>query len=176
MSHTRCAQKVGFQHISPWYLGNNTYSGWCGNYTPYESEKISPGTYWLHHVSLISYPLKSCPRLLSPLKHFPTTFPLSVPQIFLVVYSSILNTEAAGFSEKLGGFYKTTQRHIHQDSTLHIHCRVSPIFCKISNRGCCRSILQIIPNVYKIKSFQCLLPDSKCGPRVKLIIHLHLIV
>ena len=50
VAHTRCAQKAGFQYTSPWYLGNNTSSGWCGNYTPYESEKISPGTYWLHHV------------------------------------------------------------------------------------------------------------------------------
>jgi len=47
---SRCAQKAGFQHTSPWYLGNNTTSGWCGNYAPYEREKFSPGTYWLHLV------------------------------------------------------------------------------------------------------------------------------
>ena len=35
---------------SPWYLGNNTSSGWCFNYTLYEREKFSPGTYWLHYV------------------------------------------------------------------------------------------------------------------------------
>jgi hypothetical protein len=27
-----------------------TSSDWCGNYTTYEREKFSPGTYWLHHV------------------------------------------------------------------------------------------------------------------------------
>jgi len=43
-SHTM-PQKAGFQHTSPCYLGNNTFSGWCGNYTPYEREKISPETY-----------------------------------------------------------------------------------------------------------------------------------
>jgi len=43
-------KKAGFQHTSPWYLGNNTARGWCGNYTPHEREKFSPGTYWLHHV------------------------------------------------------------------------------------------------------------------------------
>jgi len=42
----------GFQHTSSWYLGNNTSSGCCGNYTPYEREKFSPGTYWLHYVCL----------------------------------------------------------------------------------------------------------------------------
>ena len=31
---TRCTKKPGFQHTSPWYLGNNTSSGWCGNYSP----------------------------------------------------------------------------------------------------------------------------------------------
>jgi len=45
-----------FQHTSPLYLLNNTSSGWCGNYTPYEREKVSPGTYWLHHVHLPSSP------------------------------------------------------------------------------------------------------------------------
>jgi len=31
--HTQCAQKAGFLHTSPWYIGNNTTNGWCGNYT-----------------------------------------------------------------------------------------------------------------------------------------------
>jgi len=52
LRYTRCAQKAGSQHTSPWYLGNNTYSGWCGNYTPYEREKFSLGTCWLHHVQV----------------------------------------------------------------------------------------------------------------------------
>jgi len=50
-SHTMRKKKAGFHHTSPWYLGNNTSSGWCGKYTPYERE-FSPGTYWLHHVQL----------------------------------------------------------------------------------------------------------------------------
>ena len=29
---------------------NNTTSGWCGNYAPYEGEKFNPRTYWLHLV------------------------------------------------------------------------------------------------------------------------------
>jgi len=48
--HTRCTQKAGFQHTSPWCLGNNTSSDWWGNYTSYERKKFSPGTYWLHHI------------------------------------------------------------------------------------------------------------------------------
>jgi len=121
-------------------------------------------------VSFSSYPLKSYPHFLPSLKPFSFTFPLSIPQILHVVYSSILNMEAVDFSEALGHFYTSMQCHIHQNSTLHIHCHVSPRFCTIFKRGSCRSILQIILNV-----FQGLLPDIKCGPRVKLIIHLHLI-
>ena len=52
-SHTNWAQKTGFQQTIPWYLGNNTSSGWCGNYTPCEHEKFSPGTYWLHLVCIL---------------------------------------------------------------------------------------------------------------------------
>jgi len=47
--------------------------------------------------------------------------------------------EAAGFSAALGGFYNI---HIHQNSTLHIHCHVNSRFCTISNSVSCRSILQ----------------------------------
>ena len=120
-------------------------------------------------VSFSSCPLKSYPHLLSSLKHFPSTFRLSVPQIFRIVYSSILNV-VVGFSEALGRLYKATQCHIHQDSTLYIHCYVSPIFCTISNRVSCRSILKSSPSSFRVYS-----PNNKCGPRVKLIIHLHLI-
>jgi len=48
-------QKAGLRRTSPWYLGNNNSSGWCGNYTPYEREKFSPETYWLQHVYLRIY-------------------------------------------------------------------------------------------------------------------------
>jgi len=61
LRHTRFAQKAGFQHTSPWYLGNNTSSGWYGNYTPYEREKFSPETYWLHHVLFFYKTLRLAP-------------------------------------------------------------------------------------------------------------------
>ena len=64
------------------------------------------------------------------------------------------------FLQSARKFYNTTQHHIHQESTLHIHCLVSPRFCAISKRGSCRSISQIIPIFYKIKSFQGLLPQQ----------------
>jgi len=54
LRHTRGEQKAGFQHTSPWYLGNNTSSRWCGNCTLYEFEKFSPETYWLHYVHWLS--------------------------------------------------------------------------------------------------------------------------
>ena len=42
--------KLAFGKIANDTFGDNTSSGWYGNYVPYEREKFSPVTYWLRYV------------------------------------------------------------------------------------------------------------------------------
>ena len=48
-------RKLAFGTLAHDTLGIIPLNGWCSNYTPYEREKFSPETCWLHHVCAFAH-------------------------------------------------------------------------------------------------------------------------